>query len=231
MRLVDKAYFTLEELGERWQLNSRDLAYLAENGLLRLSIKLFGVSIERGHFEEIGGGKWTRVPLERTWFKGLLDLLERDVFRVFREGEVAVDQFAVPEPEYCHIAEPGATVLFGREDLLVRREERDRIEAKHGLVRTLAANPPLLDQINDYREVRTAGLVFHLGPVQARVVKLLAEAAGTSHPWLDGKLVLAQAGSASARMGDLFKSQSHWRRLIDSDGRGRYRLRVPEKAG
>jgi hypothetical protein len=229
MRLVDKAYFTLEELGDRWQLTARDLAYLAENGLLRLSVKLFGVSIERGHYEGVSSEHWARVPLERTWFKGLLDLFERDVFRVFREGEVAVNQFAVPEPEYCHVAEPGATVLVRREDVLVRREERDRIEAKHGLVRARTVSPPVLNQVNDYREVRTAGLVFHLGPVQARVVRLLCEAASTPHPWLDGKLALSQAGSASTRMGDLFKSQPHWRRLIESDGRGRYRLCLPQK--
>ena len=46
MSLIDKAYFTLEELEERWQLPQRDLVYLAENGLLRLSVRLFGVEIE-----------------------------------------------------------------------------------------------------------------------------------------------------------------------------------------
>ena len=32
-----------------------------------------------------------------------------------------------------------------------------------------------------------------------------------------------------SRMADVFKSQPHWRRLIDSDGRGRYRLRVSQR--
>jgi hypothetical protein len=48
MSLIDKAYFTLEELEERWQLPHRDLVYLAENGLLRMSVRLFGVEIECG---------------------------------------------------------------------------------------------------------------------------------------------------------------------------------------
>ena len=36
MTAIEKEYFALEELEERWQLPRRDLAYLAENGLLRV---------------------------------------------------------------------------------------------------------------------------------------------------------------------------------------------------
>ena len=49
------------------------------------------------------------------------------------------------------------TVSVCREELLVRREERDRVEAKHDLVRKGPAAPPSVQQSNDYREVRTAG--------------------------------------------------------------------------
>jgi hypothetical protein len=58
---------------------------------------------------------------------------------------------------------------------------------------------------------------------------LLDEAATSSNPWREGKLILGEAGSASTRMADVFKSQPHWRRLIDSDGRGRYRLRATQR--
>ena len=36
MTPIEKEYFALEELEERWQLPRRDLAYLAENGLLKV---------------------------------------------------------------------------------------------------------------------------------------------------------------------------------------------------
>ena len=81
MSLIDKAYFTLEELEERWQLPHRDLVYLAENGLLRLSVRLFGVEIECGMYEEGADGEWFTVPQERRRFTGFQDLQERDVFR------------------------------------------------------------------------------------------------------------------------------------------------------
>jgi hypothetical protein len=230
MSLIDKAYFTLEELEERWHLPHRDLVYLAENGLLRVSIRLFGVRVEFGAYEQTAEGEWFRVPHERSRFTGFQDLLERDVFRLFRQDKVDIERFHAPEPEYRDLIEPTETVSICREDLLVRREERDRVEAKHALVRKGSpGSPASLQQANDYREVRSAGLTFNLGPLQARVVKLLDMALNSSTPWCEGKLILGQAGSSSTRMADVFKSQSHWRRLIDSDGRGRYRLRLPQR--
>jgi len=228
MSLIDKAYFTLEELEERWNLPHRDLAYLAENGLLRLSVRLFGVEMEFGVYEEGSDGEWFTVPHERRRFTGFQDLQERDVFRVFRQGQVDVAHFHAPDKEYCYLIEPTRTVSVCRDDLLVRREERDRVEAQHALVRK-GSVAPSLQQTDDYREVRTAGLLFNLGPVQAGVVKRLHEAATSANPWCEGKVILGSAGSSSTRMADVFKSQPHWRRLIDSDGRGRYRLRVPQR--
>jgi hypothetical protein len=126
MSLIDKAYFTLEEIEERWQLPHRDLAYLGENGLLRLSVRVFGVHMEFGFFEEGADGEWFRVAQDRCRFTGLQDLLERDVFRLFREGQVEVGCFHAPEREYRDLLEPTETVCIRPLDLLVRREERDR---------------------------------------------------------------------------------------------------------
>ena len=45
---IEKDYYALEEMEERWGLPRRDLVYLAENGLLKVSVRLYGVRIERG---------------------------------------------------------------------------------------------------------------------------------------------------------------------------------------
>ena len=90
MSLIDKAYFMLEEIEERWRLPHRDVVYLAENGLLKLSVRLFHVRLEWGTFEEMADGDWARVPTDQRWFSGLQDLREHDAFRLFRDGEVAV---------------------------------------------------------------------------------------------------------------------------------------------
>src|SRR5262245_49492508 len=106
MSLIDKAYFTLEELEERWQLPHRDLVYLAENGLLHLSVRLFGVQMEFGVYVEGENGEWFPVPHERRRFTGFQDLQERDVFRVFRQGQVDVAHFYATDKAYCYLIEP-----------------------------------------------------------------------------------------------------------------------------
>ena len=157
MSLIDKAYFTLEELEERWQLPHRDLAYLAENGLLRLSVRLFGVQMEFGVYEEGADGEWFTVPKNAAASPGSRTCRSAMCSGVFRQGQVDVVHFHAPEKEYCYLIEPTRTVSVCRDDLLVRREERDRVESQHALVRK-GSVAPSLQQANDYREVRTAGL-------------------------------------------------------------------------
>ena len=55
-------------------------------------------------------------------------------------------------------------------------------------------------------------------------VRALHEAARRGEPWQSGKAILAAAGSRSLKMSDVFKSKKNWRLLIESDGRGAYRL-------
>jgi hypothetical protein len=227
MNAIDKAYFTLEEIEERWQLPHRDVVYLAENGLLKLSVRLFNVRLEWGEFEDFGNGHWNRIPTDQRWFSGLQDLREHDAFRLFRDGEAQIDQFAVPEEHhYCHLLEPTDSLLIRATDVVVQRQERDRVERQHGLAG--ATKPQVrtsFKQLNDYGEVHVDGWTFKFGHVQSRVVKQLHRAAITGDPWCNGKALLAAAGSSSTRLADLFKSQRDWRQLIESDRRGNYRLR------
>ena len=228
MNAIDKAYFTLEEIEERWQLPHRDVVYLAENGLLKLSVRLFDVRMECGEFEDLGNGDWNRIPTDQRWFSGLQHLREHDAFRLFRDGEVAIDQFAVPEEHhYCHLREPTDTLTIRVCDVVVQRQERDRVEHQQGLAgATRPAVTSIFRQVSDYAEVHVAGRVFNLGHVQSRVVKQLHRAALVGDPWCSGKALLAGAGSSSTRVSDLFKSQRDWRQLIEFDRRGNYRLRL-----
>lgn len=97
MLLIDKAYFTLEELAERWRLPLRDLVYLAENGLLRLSVRLFGIWLEFGAYEECADGQWSSVALDIQRFTGFQDLREYDAYLLFRQGQVDVKWFHAPK--------------------------------------------------------------------------------------------------------------------------------------
>jgi hypothetical protein len=122
--------------------------------------------------------------------------------------------------------EPNDWISVRREQLVIRREERDRFEARYSQAGHTVAAGVAFQHEADYRNVRLGSLEMTLGVVQAQVVRALHEAALTDRPWLDGKRLLSEAGATSMRMSDVFKSKKGWRDLIVSDRRGRYRLRL-----
>lgn len=224
---IDKSYFTLPEILDRWQITEADLIYLAENDKLRLSVRVFGVPIEFGGFEEGADGEPFRVPWEQSFYSGLLDLHARDVFHLFRCGEVYLESFRTPKAEYAEIWDDAQPVLVMIGDLLLKRNERDRFEIESGF--SSVGQPmeePIFIHSADYFEVRCSGCRFKLGPIQAEVVRALHKAAQAGAPWQNGKAILSGAGSKSLRMADVFKSQKDWRHLIRSDRRGGYRLNL-----
>lgn len=92
--------------------------------------------------------------------------------------------------------------------------------------RTYTTRWDTIQHSDGYRNVRLGDLRFALGPVQAKVVELLHQSAVSGEPWRCGKAILAEAGAASMRMSDVFKSQARSQDLIESDRRGRYQLRL-----
>jgi hypothetical protein len=75
-----------------------------------------------------------------------------------------------------------------------------------------------------YEHVSLGSFTFTLGPIQAKIVQQLHEASKLGE-WRPGKVLLARADSQQIKLSEVFKSKQNWRELIESDGRGRYRLR------
>lgn len=222
---IEKAYFTLAEVLDRWSLPEADVAYLAENDQLRLSIRILNLPIEFGDFEETDDGRCYSIPSERSSFNGLLDLHVQDVFQLFRIGEVSVTRFRTTKADYACFFGSRETLTIRKPDLVLSREERDRFEAKSGFPGAAGVKQANAFHASaDYPHVRCNGYEFQLGPIQAQVVRILHAAARRGEPWQSGKAVLGEAGSRSLKMSDLFKSKTDWPLLIESNGRGAYRL-------
>lgn len=222
---IEKAYFTLPEILDRWSISEADLIYLAENDKLRLSVRVFGVPLELGDYEETHEGEHFRVPTEQSRFSGLLDLYAQDVFQLFRCSEVHLSDFRTPRASYATLYGEADPIFVMIGDLLLRREERDRFEAETGFSGAeTGPQLPVFSASLDYQDVRCGGHQFRLGPIQAQVVRALHEAARRGEAWQSGKAILSAAGSKSLKMSDVFKSQKQWRSLIESNGRGNYRL-------
>lgn len=80
-----------------------------------------------------------------------------------------------------------------------------------------------------YRHVYIRGVEFKLTRTQAKIVEQLHEAHLRDDPWQYGPALLAEARSSSMQLGQVFRRQRspHWSLLIESDGRGYYRLNIP----
>jgi hypothetical protein len=222
---IAKDYFTLPEVLERWNMPEADLIYLAENDRLTLSARVFGMVIEFGDHETTDDGQRYSVPLERKRYNGVLDLHAQDAFRLFRSGELILTEFRTQRAGYASVRGDDEPVLFMIGDLVLRREERDRFETESGFSGDSLKNAPAaFFASTDYQTVNVNGQEFRLGQIQAQVVRLLHKAALAGSPWISGKTVLTMAGSKSLKMSDVFKSQAHWRGLVQSNQRGLYRL-------
>jgi hypothetical protein len=227
MVLIEKLYFTLREIAERWHVQMDDLAYMAENGELRVSVRLYSVRLEEGIYEhDTRDGHLHRIQFDQSWFSGLQDLTACDAHKVFRYGGAQVACFDAPRGAYVEIIEPSEAVVVQLQQLLIRREERDRVETAHQQDGNTVAEGISFQHDDDFRHVRLGEIRVSFGRVQAAVMKRLFEASRSGDGWCFGKTLLAEVGSATKRMSDVYKSKPQWASFIESDGRGRYRFRV-----
>ena len=224
---IPKEYFTLEEVLRRWKIPAVDLRYLAETDQIRLSFLVFHHEVELGCWEEVDVGRRHRIPWHYGKYRGLLDLYADDVHALFRLGEWRITQFRHVDADYGHLIQFDDHIDLRLDDLYLRQDERARIEQGYGFGPPRTACQTAgggFQATPDYRAVVIAHRAFKLGPIQAKIVELLHRAARDGVPWQSGKVILTRAGSRCLRMQDVFKSQPGWRELIESDGRGAYRL-------
>ena len=203
---LDKRYFPLKEIAKRWGLRKRDLVYMAEVGELRTSVRIPGAHIEVGMLEASQDQR-VRVRYERSWFTGLQDLTTEDAFLVFRNGEADVREFhtGIAE-EYICISTPSPAVRVTTRASRGSPGRAGPDRAKHRESGQSVAAGLGFQHSPDYRFVRLGEVVMRLGVVQARIVRLLHQAAQTPSPWCAGRSILVEADAASRRMSDVFKT-------------------------
>ena len=228
MSLIDKEYFTLEEIVEELHIPRRDVIYLAENSRLRLSTFVCELCVSCARSQDREEGKLEPVPKVSKW-TGVLDLCDRDALRILKTGVAEVSSFHPMRDSNLNCIGPIRPVMVSTHDLVIRAEERRRLEAlirKKPVGSNFADAQPAVSFVHapDYRMVQIDGETFSLGLYQAAVVRLLHKAALTGRPWCNGAELLAEIECSTLRMSDLFKSKRGWRKLIESNSRGMYRL-------
>jgi hypothetical protein len=202
-----------------------DLEDYALDEMLQLAVFVVDLPAEMGSREEHGQRECMSVQ-DFPILNGPQALLRSSLLAIFRDGHAEVRAFRCQQPStYLHLRSDVAGIVVRRDELIVTREERDRFEREHGAAS--APEPLLVAEIShndDFSKVYVAGQWHSFGPKQAAVLRLLKLASEADDPWRDGKRLLADIGSTTLRLADLFKRRSVWRQLVQADGKGSYRF-------
>lgn len=230
MPLPEKSYFFLPEIAARWDLTVEDLAAYAHDGILQVCVMSLGIRVDVSVLEAYDDGDWYHVPLGDEWRTGPQPLTRNDLWAIFRDGRATVTDFEEQGDERASL-HGDRTLEVSVGDLIITRVERDRFETEYSInMGYKEANPAFIHN-EDYSEVRFGEYRFEFGALQGRVVQLLHQASQTEQPWIGLAELLMRANAGSRRIVDLFKRQPHWRVLLRSDRKGRWRLNVSAPTG
>lgn len=246
MLFKKQKYFRLEVIEKQWDITHDEVMYAVENDMLRVCVWLPMCFVERGKQE----GEEFYI-LSRDHCEGLVRLRPKDCHMLFQRGTITLNHFLITqETNHTDIriaAEPTQPPLeVCVKDLLVTNTDRSQFEQEHDIRSNdelpLFSPPKQETQLfsnrreykrdknfqhsNQYRHVVCREDNFHFGNIQAKIVERLHSAHEEGEPWLYGKVILHEVGSQCHRMRDVFKSQPQWQNLIESDGKGHYRLRA-----
>lgn len=234
--LPEIVFHSLGDIQKAWGVSFSDIKQWLIHEHLRAHVWLPMVSVYEIR-EETLSSKVVLSKKLRHW-EGYTQLDPHYYWKLFKSNKVYLREF------FCYhgdarllLTEATESIRIDLSDLVILNEERRRFEAEHHL------NPESICDLQkrdcrrkfspktqsttfcpEFRKVKYLGQDYNFGDIQAKVVRQLYEAALTGYPWQNGKQLLADAGSQSFTIANIFKTQPLWRRLIISDKRGFYRL-------
>lgn len=231
MPFPQKKYERLQCLQRKWQVSHEDIYYAIENGLLKTCIWLPLRWVERGAMKN------RRFVFEQhEHVEGFVGVRPEDCRNIFSIGSAKLRVFhsVTPEGYILRLAyePPQPEIAVRINDLVVLQHDREQFEETYNMSAVEAPKCKENEQsifhvTEDYRHVMLEGEEYHLGDVQARVVRHLHDAAQSRNPWMHGKTLIHESGSQALRVRDIFKNKPNWRKLVLSDDRGYYRLNLP----
>jgi DNA-binding response OmpR family regulator len=149
-----------------------------------------------------------------------------DIIGAFRDG---IDDFIV-KPLGAHGQDVGNQIRLALQK--ARRTDHAQCETRTREAAGSSCGASSKEQfwhLPDYSQVSLKGeLYVFTGEIQRSAIRRLHAAARSEHPWLTGKILLKEAGSSdlSMRVANLFRRHPAWGAVIESNGRGQYRLRT-----
>ena len=235
---LEKEYYKIEELADRWKITAQDLEYLILTKCIPVYIFLSNAVLEVGNYNITDHGRILHMPKDVHEFTGLKQLRREDLDSIIRNDFYEVHDF-MPDGKFHYIRLTNFKAAFKvrLHDLILRTEDCREMEISREIQYMSKARKcgQVFTYENDFKMVKIGDDIFHFGEMQASVIKQLYDLAldENKDPWEHGKILLHNAGSTSHRMNDVFKNKKEWRKLIEGNGKGYYRF-VPsiiESAG
>ena len=123
-------YLTLADLCERWHVKPAQIAAVALEGKLKLSIPVPGILAEIGEYVEIDEDNWQRMPEERRRVTGVFDLYPRDAWALIKDQTRVITNLPRGNDGFIDFEPEGQESNFSAaaDDILIRRDEVDRFE-------------------------------------------------------------------------------------------------------
>lgn len=204
-------FMNVEDLAERWQCSVHKIQALAEEKKIQLFVRPIALEIAL----ETYAGHLLPGDVFMQLANRPLDC--KDIYRLFnnKAGKIQI----------CN--KLGNTTLCIEaqfSDIVIPVDVVESFECSYG-------DRPVEDLIkilqSDFSYIVLRGREHTFGATQAKVIKRLYLAYMEGNPWQYGKHLLADVGSASERIHNLFRSKSDWQDVILSDHKGRFRLNLP----
>lgn len=217
MCLAEANYYDLNELAIEWRVGTGKMKRWLMSGILKPHFWLPVLSVvERMPSTAKGGiGKLRH-------YEGFVPLSGQHCQRLFRSGKLTLRSFKGREVDhYLELPDSSDDILVQSDDLLVLDTDKASFEREYISVN----DTPSIDP--GFRTIRIEGETYRFGDIQSAILSTLHEAALNGEPWQNGKQLLHSVGSESFTLSNVFKHKPIWRKLIESDGRGFYRL-APE---
>ncbi len=244
MPLPKKKYHTLHDLANRWKVSFNDIKYYVEHNELSVCCWLD----YRKYMRFICSEEDNKITCEYSRFEGYVGLGASNCRKIFKYKKYKIINFIdLIDKKFCYTVMPNSKdIILSIDDMVITDEERTRFEKENDLESESYPISPCKAEIigklnnqSDEYKTRSRGLYlntkkyqylyngtpFTLGPIQANIVKQLAEVHSSKSPWVNSKKLLKDSGSNAVRIRDVFKTHSLWSEIIDSDRRGNYRLK------
>lgn len=209
--LIERDCFELAEVAEDLDLTPPVIRECVGSGRLRLSVRLVAQWVSLSYWEFAEDGTPFSVPLGDEFVTRVADLSISDAYALVRSGERRVHDVEFEDQTIAELRR-GEGLLLTTVDALVRREHLDRFTAE--LAVPASEKRASAPKVFDFRRFEYGGTIYKFTHMQARALRYLHDSREAGVPDQHFTDILRGAGSASPKLGSLFRRRPGWATLV-----------------